>query len=289
MQIKSYAAAAGYLKDAVALPGLTEAQLDEIAALTRQADRGAQGIAVERIRPGRRALPDQRQYRLGRARAQRAVSVREAAAGLERFRPGDARPRHADQQDRLDRGLAVGLLRRPAHRRPPRPRLRRARRRARGSRPRTGRSRSSPTGSCTASCSATPPTRRPMARVRCSAGSSPTAGSWSRSSNTRTGPTTITVDYPDATGPDGRDLHLCCRPRWPVLGEREPAHPRRVQRQLRRQGLPELRPVFRQCRRSRSRSTPSARRTGRSLPLRPSLTRISRASPRRRSSPDSRR
>ena len=95
LQIKSYAAAAGYLKDAVALPALTDAQRDEIAALAKAADRGARGIAVERLRPGRRPLPDQRQYRLGRARPQRAVPLREAAAGLERLRAGDARPRHA--------------------------------------------------------------------------------------------------------------------------------------------------------------------------------------------------
>ena len=49
MQIKSYAAAAGYLTDAAELPGLTEAQLDEVATLSRQAFRGAPGIAVERI------------------------------------------------------------------------------------------------------------------------------------------------------------------------------------------------------------------------------------------------
>jgi hypothetical protein len=43
LQIKSYAAASGYLKDAGAIAGLSEAQLDEIAALTKQADRGARG------------------------------------------------------------------------------------------------------------------------------------------------------------------------------------------------------------------------------------------------------
>ena len=41
--IKSYAAASGYLKDAVALPGLTDAQRDQAATLIRQADRGARG------------------------------------------------------------------------------------------------------------------------------------------------------------------------------------------------------------------------------------------------------
>ncbi|HET7715085.1 MAG TPA: hypothetical protein VFK86_05615 [Bauldia sp.] len=43
LKIESYAAASGYLKDAVALPGLSDAQLDEIAALTRQAERGVRG------------------------------------------------------------------------------------------------------------------------------------------------------------------------------------------------------------------------------------------------------
>lgn len=43
LQIKSYAAAAGYLKDAGTLPALTDAQRDEIAALTKVADRGARG------------------------------------------------------------------------------------------------------------------------------------------------------------------------------------------------------------------------------------------------------
>jgi hypothetical protein len=43
LQIKSYAAASGYLKDAVAIPGLTDPQLEEIAALTKEADRGARG------------------------------------------------------------------------------------------------------------------------------------------------------------------------------------------------------------------------------------------------------
>jgi hypothetical protein len=43
LAIKSYAAASGYLKDAEALPGATAPQLDELAALSRQADRGAHG------------------------------------------------------------------------------------------------------------------------------------------------------------------------------------------------------------------------------------------------------
>lgn len=43
MQIESYAVATGYLKAAAALPGLTEADSDELAALSRQAYRGAQG------------------------------------------------------------------------------------------------------------------------------------------------------------------------------------------------------------------------------------------------------
>ena len=43
MQIKSYAAASGYLTDAAALPGLSAAEREEIATLSRQAFRGAQG------------------------------------------------------------------------------------------------------------------------------------------------------------------------------------------------------------------------------------------------------
>jgi len=43
MQIKSYAAASGYLTEVKALPGLTDAQRDELATLSRQAYRGAQG------------------------------------------------------------------------------------------------------------------------------------------------------------------------------------------------------------------------------------------------------
>jgi hypothetical protein len=43
LQIKSYAAASGYLKDAKALPTLTTEQQEELATLSRQAFRGAQG------------------------------------------------------------------------------------------------------------------------------------------------------------------------------------------------------------------------------------------------------
>lgn len=43
MQVESYAVASGYLKEAAALPGLTEAERDELTALFRQAYRGAQG------------------------------------------------------------------------------------------------------------------------------------------------------------------------------------------------------------------------------------------------------
>lgn len=43
MQIKSYAAASGYLSDAASMSGLTDAQREELATLTRQAYRGAQG------------------------------------------------------------------------------------------------------------------------------------------------------------------------------------------------------------------------------------------------------
>lgn len=43
LQIKSYAAAAGYLQDAVALPGVTEAQLAAAEALLQEAERGVRG------------------------------------------------------------------------------------------------------------------------------------------------------------------------------------------------------------------------------------------------------
>ena len=204
LQIKSYAAAAGYLKDAVALPGLTDAQRDEVATLITAGRSRRAGIAVERIRPGRGALPDQRQYRLRRTRAERAVSLREAAARLERLRPRDARPRRAGQQERVDRGIAVGLLRGPAHSRSPRPRIRRD--------PASGPRFSTDDGALSAEALRPgawhPARRRPLRgglrrAARCSAGFSPTAGRWSHSSNSRIAPTTTrstTPTRPDQTG-----------------------------------------------------------------------------------------
>ena len=287
LQIKSYAAAAGYLKDAVAIPGLTDAQLDEIAALTRQADRGARGspwsgfgqvgaryqtnanigsveLGLNEPFPFEKPQPDWNAFALGTlgldTPLNKNMSIEGSLSGY-----------YADQRivDRLDLGfaeLAVG----PGSRR---------RRGALGQALRAG--------------AWHPARRRPLRgglwrRVRCSAGFSPTAGGWSRSSNTRTGPTTTR-----STTPTRRTRRATSTPMRSTsaasFGEREPAHRGpAINDNYGGKGLPELRPVFRQCRAPRLRSTPSARRAGRSRLLPPSLIPISKASLRLRSSRASR-